>query len=314
MLTGYFTLFVSISIATVAAYYSIVGLIAIFSGALIPIAVMGSVLEVGKLVTTSWLYNNWKKVNILLKTYLTFAVVILMIITSLGIFGFLSKAHLETSITDGGNNELIIQNLERQISAQRRIISDGEVILAQLDQTVSTLIEYDRIRGPEGALAVREGQREQREAINLSIQSAVEQLDAISEKLLPLQQKRLEIEVEVGPLKYIAELIYGDQAKDNFDKAVRWVIILLVVVFDPLAVMLLIAANMTINENKPKRIEPSTDPEPEPEPQSTPNPQQRKPLSKIAKESSYMDRHKRPEKWSVPDCKLVVDKDNVSKL
>ena len=214
---------------------------------------MGGVLEVGKLVTASWLYRNWKQVPFLLKSYLTTAVVVLMFITSMGIFGFLSKAHLEHSISVGGTNELQISNLERQIERQQAIITDSETVLTQLDSQVATLIEYDRIRGPSGSIAVREGQSEERSLLNETINTAYSRIESIQEELSPLLQEKLAIEVEVGPLKYIAELIYGDQARDYFDEAVRWVILLIVFVFDPLAVLLLIAASINFAQPKPTR-------------------------------------------------------------
>lgn len=243
---AYFVLLTALAISAVAAWYSIAGLAAIFSAAVLPIIIMGSVLEVGKLVTASWLYQNWRKVPFLLKGYLTTAVVVLMFITSMGIFGFLSKAHLEQSITAEGTNELQIINLERQITRQQSIIADAETVLSQLDQQVAVLIEYDRIRGPEGSIAVRKSQQEERSLLNEAIDAAYIQIDGLQEDLAPLQKDRLALEVEVGPLKYIAELIYGDEARDHFDESVRWVIILIIFVFDPLAVLLLIAANMSL--------------------------------------------------------------------
>jgi len=247
---GLLTLVMALAISGVAAWYSIAGLIAIFSGATTAIIIMGGVLEAGKLVTASWLYRNWKQVPFLLKSYLTSAVVVLMFITSMGIFGFLSKAHLEHSISIGGTNELQITNLERQIARQQSIIADAETVLTQLDQQVAVLIEYDRIRGPTGSIAVREKQSEERSLLNETIDAAYIRIDGLQKDLTPLQQEKLAIEVEVGPLKYIAELIYGDQARDFFDEAVRWVIMLIVFVFDPLAVLLLIAANMTLAQPK----------------------------------------------------------------
>ena len=165
--------------------------------AAIAILSMGAVLEVAKLVTASWLYRNWNDAGILLRTYFTATVIILSVITSMGIFGFLSKAHLENTIQQGGTNELQIQNLERQIENERRIIRDGDQLLSQLDETVNTLIEYDRIRGKSGAIAVREGQQEQRDDILSSIQSSIKRIDEISEELLPLQKERMDAEVEV---------------------------------------------------------------------------------------------------------------------
>ena len=203
----YLTLITALSIAGVAAWYSIVGLMAIFAGAIIPIAIMGGVLEVGKLVTAAWLHQNWKTASRWMKSYLTSAVFVLMVITSLGIFGFLSKAHLEHSVATGGTNELQIENLERQIDRQRSIITDSETVLTQLDDQVATLIEYDRIRGPSGSIATRQNQAEERQTLNETIDAAYIRIEELQTSLTPLQQEKLAIEVEVGPLKYIAELL-----------------------------------------------------------------------------------------------------------
>jgi len=250
----YLTLLTALSIAGVAAWYSIVGLMAIFAGAVIPIAIMGGVLEVGKLVTAAWLHQNWKKTSLWMKSYLTSAVFVLMVITSLGIFGFLSKAHLEHSIAIGGTNELQITNLERQIARQQSIVADSEIVLSQLDTQVQTLIDYDRIRGPSGSIATRQGQAEERQTLNENIDAAYIRIEEIQTILAPLQQEKLAIEVEVGPLKYIAELIYGNEAEDYFDEAVRIVIILLIVTFDPLAVVLLLAATQGFTLRKKERM------------------------------------------------------------
>lgn len=244
----------SLTIASIAAWYSIEGLVAIFAGAAIPIVIMGAALEVGKLVTTAWLHINWKQIPFLLKIYLTSAVIVLMLITSMGIFGFLSKAHLEHSVSMGGNNELLISGLERKIERQQSIIDDSETVLAQLDSAVQILQDYDRIRGPDGAIAVRKAQAEERAELNRTIGLAYDQLAVLQEELLPLQKQTLELEVEVGPLKYIAELVYGDSAKDMFDEAVRLVILLLIFVFDPLAVFLLIAATSSLKMERKEKM------------------------------------------------------------
>lgn len=251
---NYLVLITSLGIAGVAGWYSIVGLMAIFSGAAIPIAIMGGSLEIGKLVTASWLHQNWKNTSITLKSYLTLAVVVLMLITSLGIFGFLSKAHLEQSISTGGTNELQIENLERQIDNERRIIRDSETVIQQLDQTVQTLMDYDRIRGKDGALQVRKDQTEERQTLNQTINTSFSRIEELESTLLPLKKQQLEIEVEVGPLKYIAELIYGDAAKDMFDEAVRFVILLIIFVFDPLAIAMLLAANQGFREKRVSKM------------------------------------------------------------
>ena len=177
-----------------------------------------------------------------------------MVITSLGIFGFLSKAHLEHSISTGGTNELRISNLERQIGNQQRIITDSEKVLSQLDQTVQVLLDADRIRGRSGALATRKDQAEERDVLNQSINDAYGVIEQYQEELSPLQQEKLAIEVEVGPLKYIAELIYGNDAEDYFDEAVRIVILLLIFTFDPLAIVLLLAANQGFSQRKKEKL------------------------------------------------------------
>ena len=254
MILALLTLLSAISISAVAALYSLLGLAAIFSAAKIPVLLMGGVLEVSKLVTASWLYNNWKRTPILLKSYLTIAVVVLVFITSMGIFGFLSKAHLDQTIS-AGDNTLEITQIEKQIDRQNKRIVDADTVIEQLDKSVQTLIDYDRIRGKDGAIAVRETQKEERASLNSIIKEASDNIAELNSKKLELSKEQLAIEAEVGPLKYIAELIYGDEAKDHFDEAVRYVILLLIFVFDPLAVLLLIAANQSLRDYRKVKVE-----------------------------------------------------------
>ena len=248
---GWLTLIVAIAISGVAAWYSIVGLMAIFAAAAIPIAVMGGVLEVGKLLTASWLYQNWQTCPKLLKGYLTASVVVLMFITSMGIFGFLSKAHIDQTLV-GGDNSLEIRAIDQQIEREQRRIKDAEMVITQLDKAVETLIEYDRIRGPEGAIAVRESQRVERGSLAGIISEASDAIKRLRDDVRPLQKQQLQLEAEVGPIKYIAALFYEDTNKSVLEEAVRWVIITIIFVFDPLAVLLIICANMTLS--KPKKI------------------------------------------------------------
>ena len=247
-------LFSALAVSAVAAWFSIVGLMAIFPAAAVPILAMGSALEIAKLVTASFLYRSWEKIRWLMKSYFIFAVIVLSLITSMGIFGFLSKAHIEHDIAAGGNNQLYIENLERQITNQQRLITDSETVIGQLDSTVETLIEYDRIRGRNGALAVRESQTEQRNQLNDTINGAIAEIESLSDKLLPLKQEKLSLEVEVGPIKYISQLILGADDTDTLDRAVRIVIILLVLVFDPLAILLVVGANMVWMERRGEMI------------------------------------------------------------
>ena len=236
----------AISISAVAALYSILGLAAIFAGAKIPIMIMGGVLEVGKLVTASWLYQNWKNKNLpkTIKYYLTTSVIVLVFVTSMGIFGFLSKAHLD-QVTPTSNFETKITLVDNRILQEERVIERAEKTLAQLDKSIEVYLDNDYAsRG----LRERRKQEEERKELKLIIDGAMDNIDELMLEKNTIRLEQSKIEAEVGPLKYIAELIYGDNAKDYFDEAVRWVIIVLIFVFDPLAVLLLIAANISLAE------------------------------------------------------------------
>jgi len=249
MILGVLTLFTALAISAVAAYYSIIGLIAIFSAAVIPIAVMGVVLETGKLVTASWLYHYWKRVNGLLKTYLISAVVILMFITSMGIFGFLSKAHIEqTTITS--DKSLEISSVQSEIERHKKDIFRAEQSLQLLD---NALIKYTDLGAVTKGLNARKEQEVERNELNQSIQSATDKIATLTEKQFVLRKEQLQIQSEVGPIRYIAELVYGDSSQSVLEDAVRWVIIIIVFVFDPLAVLLLISANITLKEERRSR-------------------------------------------------------------
>ncbi len=253
MLTILITFISAISISIIAAGYSIMGLATLFAGAVIPIIAMGSALEVGKLVAASWLYNNWRNplVPKSIKAYLTSAVIVLIFITSMGIFGFLSKAHLD-QVQPTSSNEIRIELIDKQIIQQENIIDRAENTLEQLDRALDKYIDMEYVtRG----LKERAKQKEEREALNLVINTAIDELSKLSLAKSALELQQDKIEAEVGPIKYIAELIYGENAQDHFDKAVRWVIIVLIFVFDPLAVLLLIAANISLRTRKEAKEE-----------------------------------------------------------
>ena len=398
---GIWTVFVALCISVVAAYYSIVGLVAIFAASMVPIIIMGSVLEVGKLTTAVWLHTYWDKANFLMKSYLSMALVLLMFITSMGIFGFLSKAHIEQQsagaentaqleriVADIARNESLIvraeQKIEKMDSAdenqdegiqakidkeQDRIagaydvvapaIADQEAIIQtqqsarveaqkpyqseieNIDRKIALLDQYienneikkaqsmigadpDGDYGPKTAKAVqafRTAQLARRDTVLATLNNirstvdpvttasraeiqrlrgvaeqqieqsnelidrlraqlgkgtsvdntqeitkqrgiivdANDQLDALYEKKYAIEGQARVLEAEVGPVKYIAELVYGETNKDVLEEAVRWVIIILVVVFDPLAVVLVIAGitiieTANINRRKTKKV------------------------------------------------------------
>ena len=252
MFFGLVTLFVALSISAVAAYYSIVCLMAIFSAAAFSIAVMGVVLEIGKLVTASWLYQNWKTVPKVLKYYLTSAVVILMFITSMGIFGYLSKSHIDA----GTNTSQVTVKLDRvnsRIASEQKVIDRAERQLDNLDKALERYVELGAVsKGLDRRISQEEERLKLTNMVNKSQEKIDEYLDEKSDYELEIKN----FEVEVGPLKYISALLYGDDALTFLENAVRWVILILVFVFDPLAVLLVVAANITIRDvlNKRKRI------------------------------------------------------------
>ena len=240
----------AISISLIAAGYSIVGLATLFAGAVVPIIAMGSALEVGKLVAASWLYHNWDSdVPRLLKAYLFAAIIILVFITSLGIFGFLSKAHLD-QVKPTSSNNIKIELLDNQIKSQEIIIERSQNTLTLLDKALEVYIDKEYVtRG----LKERKKQKPERDALTLAINEASDKIAELSDKKGSLKLEQDKIEAEVGPIKYVAELIYGENAKDMFDHAVRVVILILIFVFDPLAVLLLIAANISLRQWRRKR-------------------------------------------------------------
>jgi len=240
----------AISISVIAAGYSIIGLATLFAGSAMAIIAMGSALEVGKLVAASWLYHNWRSsIPRLLKAYLFTAIIILIFITSMGIFGFLSKAHLD-QVKPQSSNNIKIELLVKQINQQNLIIDRAEKQLSLLDKALEVYIQKEYVsRG----LKERKKQEEERKELTTAINNASDEIAKLTLKKSDIELTQDKIEAEVGPIKYVAELIYGENAKDNFDKAVRIVILILIFVFDPLAVLLLIAANISLNQWRQKR-------------------------------------------------------------
>lgn len=263
MFLNILTLFTAISISVVAAWYSIIGLTAIFSGAVIPIIILGSVLEFAKVVTTVWVHNNWQKINWIIRTYLSVCVVMLMVITSLGIFGFLSRAHIDAT-SSVGDNQLLIEQIEQQITVERSRIEDSQRVIAQMDTAVNNILNQSsnqktvaNQRGSQVATQanqLRNTQKKERDGLNKTIDDTNKRIGDLNIQKLKLQQSQAKVEAEVGPLKYIAQLIYGDQVnKDLLERAVRIVIIIMVAVFDPLAVCLVLAVTMSISSTQRKK-------------------------------------------------------------
>lgn len=252
------TLLVALSLSSIAAYYSIIGLTAIFAGAVLPVIIMGSILEVGKITTTVWLRKYWSKASWVLKLYLVPAVIALALLTSMGIFGFLSKAHMDSGLVSG-DAQAKLALYDEKIKTQRDNIALARKALEQMDNQVDQrLSRSDSEQAAERAVQIRRQQQGERAKLQKEIGIAQKEIAKLNEERAPIAAETRKIEAEVGPIKYIAALIYGDNADNNtLEAAVRWVIILLVIVFDPLAIALVLAANASKQwdkeetENKP---------------------------------------------------------------
>lgn len=235
----------ALALSATAAYYSIAGLAAIFSAATISIIIMGSILEVAKLVTISWLYRNWRTTPRFLKTYFTMAVAILMLITSMGVFGYLSRAHIEqTSST--ASSSVQVQALEDKIASLKDNIELNRRALSQMDESVNQLMS--RSSSEDGALRasnLRKAQQKERSRLMSEIQVQQSEIAKLTEELTPLRVDLKKLESEVGPIKYVASLIYGNEVTPQLiETSVKYFILLIIVVFDPLAVLLFIAFNI----------------------------------------------------------------------
>ena len=381
-LFGYWTILVALVISAIAAWYSIIGLVAIFAAAVMPVIIMGTALEIGKITSAIWLHFNWKTKRWMIKSYLVFAVALLMFITSMGIFGFLSKAHVEqnasmlegvaqlerieieitraegeiertegkieklstadTSTDDGIQEkirvaELSIQTVYDRLKDDVQFTQDSLATAAapyekqaeQADATLekmNTYVEENNIRALQGLVgAAQDGRMGTRTAdkvsefrdkteknrmmalfqlgkireasqndivtlreaadktiaqTNILINRLREQLgtatdtdvepqiqelqakikdfelnlDTLFEEKYTIEAAGRELEAEVGPVKYIAELVYGEEAnRDTLEDAVRWVILILVIVFDPLAIVLVISGIALVEENPRKK-------------------------------------------------------------
>ena len=245
MILAWLLLLTGLTISAVAIYYSVVGLAAIFSAAVIPIIVMGSALEVAKLVCASWLKANWERAPRLMKLYMTTAVIVLMLITSMGIFGFLSKAHSDQSLVSGDVTSKIAI-YDEKIKTERENIDANRKALKQLDESVDQVMGRSQDeKGAEKAVALRRTQQKERGRLAQDIADSQKRIAKLNEERAPIAAEVRKVEAEVGPLKYIAAFVYGATDESVLERAVTWVIITIIIVFDPLAVIMLLAAQMT---------------------------------------------------------------------
>ena len=293
MLLGIVTLLTAFALSSAAIYFSVIGLVAIFSGAAVPIIFMGVTLEIAKLVTASWLYRNWHLAARYMKYYMSIAIFILMVITSMGVFGFLSKSHLQQGATSSNNTQQI-QIINSQIKSEQDVIERQQDIIrrnsgagggageriAQLRERIKQLDREVEAYTSQGAtstifndkvakgIELKKQQQSERDGIDREIKqlttanqgnnSAAEAQIARSQQRIqqlinqraPLQTTQITLDAEIGPIKYIGELFVdlGMVDKVNTDMAVRWIIVLIIIVFDPLAVLLLIAGQQSIRQ------------------------------------------------------------------
>ena len=232
-----------LTISSVAIWYSVAGLVSIFAAAVVPIIVMGVVLEVSKLIATVWLKINWTRAPVFIRSYLIAAIAILMLITSMGIFGFLSKAHSDAGLVSG-DIQAKISVYDEKIKTAKDNIDANRKALKQMDEAVDQVMGRSQDeKGADKAVALRRTQQKERARLQSEIQAEQKTISNLSEERAPIAAEVRKVEAEVGPIKYIANFIYGDNPDANvLEKAVTWVIIIIVVVFDPLAVILLLAS------------------------------------------------------------------------
>jgi peptidoglycan hydrolase CwlO-like protein len=256
------TLLVALTLSSIAAWYSILGLTAIFAAAVVPIMIMGGSLEIAKVVTTVWLHRYWNRAGWKLKMYLVPAVIALALLTSMGIFGFLSKAHSDQSLVSG-DVQAKLAIYDEKINTSKENIEGARKALQQMDAAVDQVMGRSTdVKGATQSVNIRRSQATERKRLQAEIEAEQLNIQKLNEEAAPIRAEVRKVEAEVGPIKYIAALIYGDNPDSNLlERAVRWVIILIVFVFDPLALMLVLAAQSSYEwiEEDAKREEEEND-------------------------------------------------------
>jgi hypothetical protein len=254
-LIAYLVLFSGLAISLVAEFYSIIGFTAIFAAAQIPVIIMGIVLGIGKIAATLWLKQNWKIAHWLVRTYLLTAIAVLMGVTSMGIFGFLSKAHSDQSLVSG-DVQSKIAIYDEKIKTAKDNIDANRKALKQMDEAVDQIMGRSQDeKGADKAVGLRRAQQKERARLQSEITTEQKTITSLTEERAPIAADVRKVEAEVGPIKYIAQFVYGESDKDLLEKAVTWVIIILIVVFDPLAVILLLASQISFQNFRERKME-----------------------------------------------------------
>jgi hypothetical protein len=253
---AYLALLSGLSLSVVAEYYSILGLTSIFAAAVIPVIIMGIALGLGKVTATLWLKQNWKIAPWTMRAYLFTAIIVMMIVTSMGIFGFLSKAHSDQNLVSG-DVQAKIAVYDEKIKTAKENIDVNRKALKQLDEAVDQVMGRSTDeKGADKAVAIRRGQAKDRARLLQEISAEQKTITQLNEERAPIAAEVRKVEAEVGPIKYIAAFVYGDTDQTVLEKAVTWVIIILIVVFDPMAVILLLASQISF-QNFREREDPN---------------------------------------------------------
>jgi hypothetical protein len=248
---AYLTLVTGLALSIVAEYYSIAGLTAIFSAAVIPTIIMGITLGLGKIMATIWVKRNWDTAPWNIKIYLCLAITILMLITSIGTFGFLSKAHSDQSLV-GGDVQAKIAVYDEKIKTAKENIDANRRVLKQMDEALDAVLSRSTSEtGADKAVAIRRSQQKERARIASEIAAEQKTISSLSEERAPIAAEVRKVEAEVGPLKYIAQFVYGETDTAVLERSVTWIIVLIIFVFDPLALMLLIASQISFQRMRP---------------------------------------------------------------
>ena len=256
---AYLALISGLAISVVAEYYSILGLTAIFSAAVIPVIIMGIALGVGKITATVWLKQNWDIAPWSVRIYLGIAILVLMFITSMGIFGFLSKAHSDQTLVTG-DAQAKVAVYDEKIKIAKENIDANRKALKQLDEAVDQVMgRSNDEKGAEKSVAIRRAQQKERTRLQTEISAEQKTIGQLNEERAPIAAEVRKVEAEVGPIKYIAAFVYGETDTTILEKAVTWVIIILIIVFDPLAVILLLASQISFQNFRERELKISTE-------------------------------------------------------
>jgi hypothetical protein len=256
LLIGLLVLFCAIAISAVAAYFSVVGLGALFAATFIPVVIMGTVLEGSKLVAAGWLHANWRnrRVSRLHKSYMLLAIAALMLITSMGVYGFLARGHLEQAAT-AAPVQIEIAQKEERLKQLNGDLSRYNAQQSQINDTTSAFLRNDDAKA---GLRARQSMGAERRGVQKNIDSTNSEINQINKDLVPLRVKSSATEAKLGPVKYVAALFGWTDP----EAAVRLIILILMFAFDPLAVVMMVSSTITLGEWLESRrpVEPKLDP------------------------------------------------------